>query len=379
MKKLLFIAKSMDSGGTEVSLINLLKKIYKEYDITLALLKKEGVYLEDIPNNVKIIEIYDKNLKNLDRKFSIDKKSLINTLKLIVYKIIKKINTEFIYKWQLGKVSELNDQYDIAIDFHGYGYFGTAYINHKVKTKRKFMFVHDEKIDWIKKVKNELPKFDEILCVSNSCKKKLEKEYGYLIKEARVCRNIIDIEKIKKMSKEKATVKFESVTNLLTIGRLEYQKGYDILIEIAKKLKNNNVKFNWYIIGQGSLEDEIKKSLITNDLKNEVILLGMQKNPYPFIDMCDMYIQPSRHEGYGIAIAEARILNKPIIATKLECIEEQIIDNQNGLLCNLDSEEFYQKIQMIINNEKKKNDLIENLKKQSNIDNNDFKNIIEEK
>lgn len=378
MKKILFITKSMGSGGTEVSLLNLLKKIHNEYDITLAVLKKEGIYINDIPENVKIIEIYNDELKRIDNEFLFDKKHFLSSLNLVILKILKRLNIRFIYAYQLRKLKKMDFTYDIAVDFHGYGYFGTPFIIKKVNAKRKFMFVHDEKIDWIKKVKKELPKFDEILCVSNSCKKQLEKEYGNLIKEAKMCRNIIDIEKIKKMSQEKSNVKFETVTNLLTIGRLEYQKGYDILIEIAKKLKNNNVKFNWYIIGQGSLESEINKCLDENDLKEEVVLLGMQKNPYPFIDMCDIYVQPSRHEGYGIAIAEARILNKPIIATKLECIEEQIINNQNGLLCNLDSEEFYQKIQLLINDDDKKNELIQNLKKQSNIDNNDFKNIVEE-
>ena len=381
MKKILFVTKSLDSGGTEVSLINLLKKISsnKNYDITLALLKREGIYLADVPNSVKIVEIYNDNAKKMIEPLNLskDSKNLFFIIKKIFLKILNKFNFKFMYNYLLENVNCLDEKFDIAIDFHGYGYFGTFYLINKVNCDNKIMFVHDEKIDWFEKILSEINKLDLILCVSESCKKIVYNKYERYIKKADICRNVLDVNKIVALSNEKLPLSLSKNCNLLTIGRLEYQKGYDLLIQIASKLKMNNVKFTWYIIGKGSLEQEITADIEKYGLQENVILLGMIKNPYPYIKACDVYVQTSRHEGYGIAIAEARILNKPIVATALDCIKEQIKDNETGLLCDFIVDDFYDKISLLINDKDKSNELIVNLKSKYNNDNNDFENIID--
>ena len=169
----------------------------------------------------------------------------------------------------------------------------------------------------------------------------------------------------------------ENCFKLLTVGRLEYQKGYDLLLEVAKLLKDAAIEFKWYIIGTGSLYENISKEIRVRELSNNVILLGMKENPYPYFLKCDIYVQPSRHEGYGIAIAEARILEKPIIVTNLDCVREQIKDSENGLLCEFDKIDFYNKIKLLINDENLKNKLIENLKRANKEWDNDIKKLLE--
>ena len=91
----------------------------------------------------------------------------------------------------------------------------------------------------------------------------------------------------------------------------------------------------------------------------------MIPNPYPYLKQADLYIQTSRHEGYGLAICEAKILGKPVLATNLNCIKEQIEDGENGFLSNLDIEEFAKKIIKIYKNPKKIEKVIENLKNEN--------------
>ena len=162
----------------------------------------------------------------------------------------------------------------------------------------------------------------------------------------------------------------------MTIGRLEYQKGYDLLIDIAKELDKS--QFTWYIIGTGGLYHKIQEKIIESGLQDNIILLGMKLNPYPYLKQCDIYIQPSRHEGYGIAIAEARCLNKPIIATNLACIREQIKDKETGVLCEFNKNDFVNNIRELVNSKEKRKFYESNLKEEGFKDNNDIKKIVED-
>ena len=149
---------------------------------------------------------------------------------------------------------------------------------------------------------------------------------------------------------------------ILTIGRLVYQKGYEYAIEAAKYLKDKNIDFIWYVIGEGNLRSELEKMVIEYNLQDNFKFLGTFTNPYPFINECDIYCQPSRFEGFGLAIAEARILNKPIVATNFDIVYDQIRDNENGLISEMDGLNLGKKISSLIADKKIYKDIIEVLK-----------------
>src|SRR5690606_798376 len=136
--------------------------------------------------------------------------------------------------------------------------------------------------------------------------------------------DILAEEVIKKMATESLNfdIHFKGL-KILTIGRLATQKGYEIAIEAAYCLKKSNINFKWYAIGEGPLKDELIREIKKKELEESFILLGTFINPYPYIRQCDIYCQPSRFEGYGLAIAEARILSKPIVATNFEIVYNQ--------------------------------------------------------
>ena len=122
-----------------------------------------------------------------------------------------------------------------------------------------------------------------------------------------------------------------SGVRILTIGRHVYLKGYDMAIDAAKLLKEEGINFRWYSIGEGILTSELKQKVKEYGLSENFIFLGTFTNPYPFIKECDIYCQPSRFEGFGMAIAEAKILNKPSVVTKFDVAYDQINNNKNGL------------------------------------------------
>ncbi|MDE6174737.1 MAG: glycosyltransferase, partial [Duncaniella sp.] len=125
---------------------------------------------------------------------------------------------------------------------------------------------------------------------------------------------------------------------LLTVGRLVPVKGYDLLIGAAAILKTRGLAFRWDIIGDGPLREEIQKLIRTRGLSDNVRLLGALDNPYPLMRRCDIYVQPSRSEGYGIAVCEARAFCRPVIVTAFKVASGLVNDGTDGLICGMDAE-----------------------------------------
>ena len=132
--------------------------------------------------------------------------------------------------------------------------------------------------------------------------------------------------------------------------------------KIYSILKEKGIEFKWYSLGIGPLKDEIEKYIEDNNLKNHFKLLGVKANPYPFIKDCDIYVQTSRFEGFGIAIAEARMLNKPVVTTRFDAVYNQMKDRKNGLVVDMNSQGIVNGILEVINNKELTNEIISYLK-----------------
>lgn len=146
---------------------------------------------------------------------------------------------------------------------------------------------------------------------------------------------------------------------LLTVARLDNgHKGYDIALEAAKILHERGVNFRWYVIGEGEFRNEMECFIIKNGLQDIFILLGAIPNPYPYIKECTMYVQTSRHEGFGLSIAEARILNRPVITTEFDAVYNQMIQGKNGIVVKVSPAEVANAVEYMLNNKKLKESII---------------------
>ena len=382
MKKILFMITDLQSGGVEIACINLLKKLNtrNDLDITLCMLVKSGSYIDEIPENIRVVEVASEREMKYIRKLDIHKQNSWENIKIILYKLWKKIHSESAYNYMLHRISRLDEAFDIAIDFRGLGEITTNYISSCIQAKRKMTVIHEEEMRWIKRVEKEFLKFDDYLCVSNCCRKRLAEHYPMIKDKIKLCRNTIDRDKIKMLSCQDANPVFDKkFVNILTIGRIEYEKGYDLLVETVSWLKTKQCQFRWYIVGTGTMKEHIKKEIIKRKMQDCVILLGMKKNPYPYLKLCDIYVQPSRREGYGIAIAEARLFFKPIVATNLESIREQIIPNKTGILCEFSAVDFAERIYQLMLHPEMRKYFAKELEKEclEYNDNSDFEHILE--
>lgn len=363
MKKILFMISSMNIGGVEKSLLSLLSAIPKDkYEITILTLDKKGGFLEYIPNNVKLIEAeWFKYIKPLimDSPQNIIKRYIKNYEFLKIPSFIysyfksKKTNDRYIYyKHVLKSIPECKEKYDAAIAYAGPTEIIDAYISRKVKAEKKIAWVHFDiskhKIN--KKLYNNLyERFDKIFAVSNECKKKLDEIIPAVRNKSEVLFNIVSEDLINEMSE--SYVDFDDNykgIKIITVGRLSKEKGQDLAIKALAKLKKDRYDVKWYCIGEGNSRREFEQLIKEYNLENDFLLLGSTSNPYPYIKNADIYVQTSRHEGYCLTLAEAKVLNKPIVTTNFIGAYEQIKNNENGIIVSCNEDDLADAIRKLI-------------------------------
>lgn len=109
-----------------------------------------------------------------------------------------------------------------------------------------------------------------------------------------------------------------------------------------------------------------------NGLDDNFILLGNKSNPYPYLEECDIYVQTSYFEGYCTTTNEARILGKPIITTDVSGAREQFINYENGIIVPIDEIEVYKAVVELLDDNKLRDKLSNNLKCIDFTNNNDM-------
>lgn len=335
MKKILFSAYSLDVGGIETALVTLLKYLVKDYDITLVLEKKQGMFLEDLPKEIKIITYTPSSIKfNFVRK-------AINFIKQFIFKL------------------KYKNKYDFSADFATYSMPAsfvarTASKNNAIWIHNNYMNFYDNNIGQYRKFFKTLKiqNFKKIVFVSELDKKVFIAQFPELIKNTLVCNNLINYERIQKLSNEKIpdedlekifgkgykniTKEDKKVLNssnslaknkipiFINVGRHdEKQKKISRIIEATEKLNKQGFDFKVLLIGKGTNTKDYQ-NLIKEKNLNNIIMLGAKKNPYPYFKLSDCFILSSQFEGYPVVFVEAQILGLPILTTNVSDSKKDI-------------------------------------------------------
>jgi len=378
-KKLLFVIDSLVAAGAEKSLITLLSLLdYKKYSVDLMLFAHGELLEKLVPKEVNLLKpLQYTNFTSLSIKKAIlhsiknsDFKMLTSRLKFSINLRLKNYSNAQkarLYWEHISNVIEENPkQYDIAISY-AQG-IPTFYVADKVKANKKFAWVNvSYRLD--KKEANFqkqfYDQFNKIVAVSDSAKEIFLETFPYFHNKISILYDINDPKFINNMANigEDYHDNFDGY-RILTIGRLAHQKGYDFALNACLKLKEEGINFKWYVLGIGPLMQEVKKSIIEKDLTDYFILLGVTENPYRLIKNSDIYVQTSRFEGFGLAIAEARMLNIPVVTTRFDAVYSQMVDRKNGLVVDMDANAIAEGILTLIQNHHLRENIITYLKQE---------------
>jgi len=197
---------------------------------------------------------------------------------------------------------------------------------------------------------------NKIISVSHKARENCMALFNLSGKNIFVVHNGIDIEMISKSAQENKIELLQNKFRILFNGRLIYRKGLDVLLKalviIARELESlKNIEL--LVIGDGDLTDQYKQFIKENNLHNHVLFLGEKTNPFPYFLLSDVFVLPSRSEGFPNALLEAMALGLPVISTDCETGPAEIINNNNGIIVPVDNyQELANAILKLYTNEK---------------------------
>lgn len=362
-KKVLFIIGSLQSGGVSKSMVSLLNAWDTEkYETSLLLCCKDGdVFSDYLPKNIQLI--YNPVIEHVMGGFFSLKWLLVHghfflclgvLLRLILSRISRSLASELIARMM---PIVLDVHYDLIVDYGGQQLL--YYMVNKLSATKKVSFFHSDYSKWsfyYNADKKYYPLVDHIFTISQTCVDSLKHFFPNCADRISIMENISSPTIIRQQSLEPIgefkvqvdQMKANGNTILCTIGHICRGKGFDFAIEASDILKKNGIHFKWVFIGK-VLEEDLLKLIADKELDDNVLLVGIQSNPYPYIGISDIVVHPSRFEGKSIALDEAKILCKPIVVTNFSTVGDQFENGKNGTICEMSGKAVANAIIELIN------------------------------
>ena len=384
MKKIIFGITGLTIGGAERVLVDLVNKLYNDYDITIFTIYSKGELEKELNPNIKLKSLYNKSYKELSKigqKIFAPLKVLI--FKNMIYKKYIKENYDVEIAFLEGPITRLfsvkNENVKKIVWIHNdiSKVFGNGFKSKLKKNLDKKIYSKYDELVFVSK--DNLDKFDKVYSNSkevNKVENENEKNKNININK-RVIYNYIDKERILEKSCDEIDFSFKKdFVNFLTVARLVEQKGIDRLIKVHKKLIERGYIHNFYIIGDGPEKEKLEKLIKEKKVEKTFYLLGQKENPYPYIKNATYFCLLSRFEGYGMVLEEAKILDKSIIITNTAA-REAVENYSNKYILENTEDGIYNGLKDIIEKEteskKEENRNKESKKiKENNYDNSDI-------
>ena len=310
MKKICFIIPVLGNDGAERVAFHLLNNLSKDkYQLYLILTNQGGNYLKELNSNVKIIELKEKRVR-----YSIFK----------LYKVLKNLSPDIavIFSSEIATVT---------------GLFIAPFLKNIKFIVREINIQSILMTNVLRKLllKLSYKSIYKIISQSKDMTDDLINYTGINANKIVEINNPIDMKQINlKLNEKMSSIELkENYKNLVCVGRLAYQKGFDLLIEVMGKLKDKKIRA--YIIGDGNERGNLETKIKTYGLVDKVFLLGRKENPYVYMAKADLFILSSRFEGFPNVLIEAGACGAYSICNICPGgVNEIIRENLNGNIVN---------------------------------------------
>lgn len=193
-------------------------------------------------------------------------------------------------------------------------------------------------------------KCENIIAVSENQANELKKFIPMAANKIVSIHNLTDADGIRQKAAWPIKETFDETRfNIVSVGRVSHEKGMDIAVRVCAKLVKAGYKdVRWWIVGSGPAMQEVEDTITETHMEDYVITVGMQSNPYPYIRQADLYVQPSRVEGYPMTILEALILGQPVVSTDNNGAKEIIKNTVTGILLPIDVDIFTKTVESLL-------------------------------
>ncbi|MBC8525763.1 MAG: glycosyltransferase [Candidatus Cloacimonetes bacterium] len=313
-KTILFVLPNLEVGGYERITLSIIRNLDPNaFNVSLLLIEKKGYFTELIPEFVEIIDLRTKRARNALPR---------------VIKSIRKLKPDIVFS-TANRVNILVIMASIFVKG-----FKTVIREPSLPSAQ----IKNKNLKLIYRVLMSLlyPRADKVVSQTDEMKNELIKLFHLKPNIIEVITNPIDLKFIDSKIKDEKNPFGKNNIHVVTIGRISYEKGYDILLESFGKVVKKNNRFKLHFVGKIvdiNYKRKLDRIIFKYNLKDNVNFLGFKKNPYPFLKHADLFVLSSIWEGLPNVVLEALYLKKPVIATKcVEYIEKIFIHNQGSLV-----------------------------------------------
>lgn len=278
MKKICFYYHHINSiGGVEIAILNLIEKLYTNYDITVA---------------------YTAPFSDIEMLIRMSK---------------------------YAKIANLNHK---QIEVDTVVYCSLYCKKEKIKANKELRWVHGC-LDGLK-IKLPSENIDGYISVGKACKQQLDSK---LINQESTLIYNVNNKNIHELANE-YTIEKRTLT-LATVSRISREKGFERMLKISEKMKD--IDYIWHIVGEG--HDKKYEQHIKSLAPENWVFHGSKQNPFPFTKNADFLVQLSSHEAYSYSILEALCLGTPVIVANFPSCDE-LINDKNGFILENDLSNF---------------------------------------
>lgn len=346
--KILFCINQLEMTGASVSLLSLLRALdYSKYDVSLFTFTQHDTLGESLPMEVKRLpSIKDYEVYAAPLSAAVRKCLTHGWLWLLARRVIYSMKERFVggdHKIRLAESGPgLPGTYDIAIAFCCS--YVWQFIVDKVEARHRVAWLDTERrfVDhqWRRFARPN--NWDVVACVGEGIRASLLSECAAVRDKTCVVHNVIDRHRIEQVLKDAQPVPMaQSGLRIVTVGRITDQKGQDLIIKMAQRLKAKGVVFDWYLVGP-CLEkwNLFMKRAGHPDIEDCLHYCDRSNNPYGWMKGCDLYVQPSRCEGWGMTVTEALAVGCPVMVSDIPAFHEQVRQGENGWIVPLEVDAF---------------------------------------
>lgn len=322
-KKILFINPSLRQGGVEHSLITALQVLDPaKYEITLFLYTDMTDLLSEVPDHVKVVLHPDKT-RYFRKPYCVRK-----MLQYRLYKALgrgekaaeaQKSMYAYIHRRKVAYPARRlfpDARFDVVVSYSLH--IGTE-MGLQINARRRYVLMHSSDPEYHREIiESTLGAYDKVVAVSDGVAEVYRENYRFLADRIVTLPNYVDAARTRELAQEHVVLPDagEGTWVLATCGRISHEKGFDLAVSAAELLKNRGVSFRWLFIGDGAEREQVERLAREKKVSDEICITGFLKNPFPYMNACDVYVQPSYEEAQPLVLLEAQILGKPIVSTE---------------------------------------------------------------
>lgn len=348
MIKVLFLIHDLGQGGAEKVLVNLVNNMDRsKFDISVTVLFGGGVNEQFLAPDIKYHAVFPRMIPGNSK-----------LMKLLTPK-------------QLHRLC-VKEHYDIEVSYLE-GPSARVISGCEDPETKLVSWIHVEQHDMRSlagafrnetEAKKCYAKFDQTVCVSQFVRDDFCAILDFK-KPCSVLYNTVESEKILAGAEDPV----EELVNdgkirLIAVGTLKESKGYDRMLRIIKRLRDEEYPIHLYILGIGPKQQELEQYVCDNALGDDVTFLGYQTNPYKYVAKCDLFVCASHAEGFSTAATEALIVGTPVCTVEVSGMKEMLGENNEwGVVTDNDEEALHQGIRRLLDDER----LLTHYKKQAAI------------